>query len=652
MDLSPNHAHSLSELSSKERAPPLARPAVSPPPLLERPDEECDYEGAEQVSFPALASEEIENWKRTCEQSFEEEKNTRADRKRHEFEKKLGLIEEGSNKRLEERRMNKKMAQEASVAKSIAKERERQWLIDLDHNMLRQQYAQRTHEMEHKLLMCEQEKLEQQRQKVIEKYISLEQEALHVQHEFNHACQQSRYPHLLPVEKLDRVKQSLKDLQESLHMAMASDNPDSKKVEHFQHTIGGLRAAVLDLQRDVTNSNERGDSDARRKQQEQEMAQEAARVAKEQARQAVEEQARQREAEKAKQAQEQRAEVTQNKEATAAAQKVPSAPNVSTSGMPKSAVSEYRSLQAHILEATKSLQPFVTDNSSKKYRFDLQKAVTLTVNAISAQSGQQVIEKLTYLKHLLKKQPVDVSGRKVSTGEHPMATLFCCNLMAKKFVEQGQVAPKHDIFPYASIIVALWIEFPDFGTLFLAHLYQMCPVLVPYYVPKEAGMSDVEHMVLQGYKVFDGKTESEDDFLKRMCGVVRLYAAIIQTQAAIFGTGVSHPHGLERGWMWLARILNSDPYPSLTATALCEFLEVCGYALQKEYKRQFKKLFIVMCKDFLPKIESVTSQRGPMERLKQFLEGCEHSGKVPEPEGLLKLDFWKTKSQGGGIVCA
>ena len=43
---------------------------------------------------------------------------------------------------------------------------------------------------------------------------------------------------------------------------------------------------------------------------------------------------------------------------------------------------------------------------------------------------------------------------------------------------------------------------------------------------------------LQGYKVSDdGKAESEDDFLKRMGGVVRLYAAMIQTQVAIFGAG-------------------------------------------------------------------------------------------------------------------
>ena len=103
-------------------------------------------------------------------------------------------------------------------------------------------------------------------------------------------------------------------------------------------------------------------------------------------------------------------------------------------GMPKSALGEYKALQSHLLEATKSLQPFTSDAPSKKYRFDLQKAVTLNVNAISAQSGQQVLDKLSNIKRLLRKQPVEVSGKKVSTNDHPLAYLFCCNLLAKKFV--------------------------------------------------------------------------------------------------------------------------------------------------------------------------------------------------------------------------
>ena len=76
---------------------------------------------------------------------------------------------------------------------------------------------------------------------------------------------------------------------------------------------------------------------------------------------------------------------------------------------------------------------------------------------------------------------------------------------------------------------------------------------------------------LLGYKVNrDGEVEGEDSYLRRMSGIVRLYAAIIQTPTK----PRPHPHGLEHGWAWLARVLNMEPHPSLTATALYDLLEV------------------------------------------------------------------------------
>ena len=83
------------------------------------------------------------------------------------------------------------------------------------------------------------------------------------------------------------------------------------------------------------------------------------------------------------------------------------------------------------------------------------------------------------------------------------------------------------------------------------------------------------HLRLQGYKVSSkGTVESEDMFLNRMRGIVRLYAAIIQTLPLPVGTQLPHPHSLEYGWAWLARVLNMEPHPTLTATAIGDFLEV------------------------------------------------------------------------------
>ena len=69
--------------------------------------------------------------------------------------------------------------------------------------------------------------------------------------------------------------------------------------------------------------------------------------------------------------------------------------------------------------------------------------------------------------------------------------------------------------------------------------------------------------------------ETEDKFLRRMRGFVRLYAAIISSSPLPFEQLQCHPHGLDHGWAWLSRILNMEPHPTLTATALGDFLEVC-----------------------------------------------------------------------------
>ena len=115
-------------------------------------------------------------------------------------------------------------------------------------------------------------------------------------------------------------------------------------------------------------------------------------------------------------------------------------------------------------------------------------------------------------------------------------------------------------------------------------------------------------------------------FLNRMRGIVRLYAAIIQTLPLPVGPSRPHPHGLEHGWAWLARVLNMEPHPTLTATAIGDFLEVknhsyrafplsyldslwscfsltqtAGHALLRKYNKVFKKLLFVLCKEYVPK---------------------------------------------------
>ena len=89
-----------------------------------------------------------------------------------------------------------------------------------------------------------------------------------------------------------------------------------------------------------------------------------------------------------------------------------------------------------------------------------------------------------------------------------------------------------------------------------------------------------------GYMVSsDGKVENQDLFLNRVRGTVLLYAAIIQTpQLPTSQMPRPHPQGLEYGWAWLARMLNIEPHPVVTAAALGDFLEVSiSYCLFHPY---------------------------------------------------------------------
>ena len=58
--------------------------------------------------------------------------------------------------------------------------------------------------------------------------------------------------------------------------------------------------------------------------------------------------------------------------------------------------------------ATSTSLTSTQDRGLKMYRFDLQKAVTGTINAVSSNSGQDLIGKIIHLKKLFSGQPVQV----------------------------------------------------------------------------------------------------------------------------------------------------------------------------------------------------------------------------------------------------
>ncbi|KAF4110369.1 mRNA export factor GLE1 isoform X2 [Onychostoma macrolepis] len=287
------------------------------------------------------------------------------------------------------------------------------------------------------------------------------------------------------------------------------------------------------------------------------------------------------------------------------------------------------------------------DTQMKKLKMELQKAATTPVSQIANISGAPLKEAFEKIDKLLSSRPVTSAGKTVSTSQHPQGLDFVSYKLAEKFVKQGEeeVASNHSAaFPIAAVASGIWELHPKIGELILAHLHKKCPYAVPHYPPMESGTSVEDYQKILGYRVDDSKVEGQDSFLKRMSGMIRLYAAIIQMRWPYTGKQGPHPHGLNHGWRWLAQLLNMEPLADITATILFDFLEVCGNALMKQYRGQFWKLILLIYEEYFPRIEAVTStgQMGSVTRLKQFLETSLRTKQVPVPKSELGSAFFRS----------
>ncbi|KAM4746659.1 mRNA export factor GLE1 [Anableps anableps] len=287
------------------------------------------------------------------------------------------------------------------------------------------------------------------------------------------------------------------------------------------------------------------------------------------------------------------------------------------------------------------------DAQTRKLKMELQKAATIPISQISSNSGSQLREIFDKIDKLLSGRAVVCGGKSVSVSQHPQGLEFVGYKLAEKFVKQGEeeVASHHEAaFPIAIVASGIWELHPQVGDLILAHLHKSCPYSVPHYPPMKDGTPVDEYQKILGYRVNDSGVEGQDSFLKRMSGMIRLYAALIQLKWPFSSKQGSVPHGLNHGWRWLAQMLNMEPLADITATLLFDFLEVCGNALMKQYQGQFWKLILLLKDEYFPRIEAVTSsgEKGSVMRLKVFLETSLQSRQISPPKGQLSATFWRS----------
>uniref|UniRef100_H3DH43 mRNA export factor GLE1 n=1 Tax=Tetraodon nigroviridis TaxID=99883 RepID=H3DH43_TETNG len=283
---------------------------------------------------------------------------------------------------------------------------------------------------------------------------------------------------------------------------------------------------------------------------------------------------------------------------------------------------------------------------TKKLRQELQKAATIPVGQITSQTGSQVKDIYEKIDQLLSGQPLVLEGRSVSTSLHPQGQKFTFYKLAEKFVKQGEeeVASHFEAaFPIAAVASGIWEQHPEVGELLLAHLYRKCPYVVPHYPGMKKGMTVEDYRKVLGYRDDSFGVEDDESFMKRMSGVIRLYAAIMQQKWPYSSKPGPPPHGLNHGWRWLAQMLNMEPVSGITATLIFEFLEVCGNALHSQYRDQFW-LILLLNEEYILRIEAVTNSgdMGSVIRLKQFTEAALKSRHISPPRGQLSSAFWRS----------
>ncbi|XP_026804768.1 uncharacterized protein PFB0765w-like [Rhopalosiphum maidis] len=306
----------------------------------------------------------------------------------------------------------------------------------------------------------------------------------------------------------------------------------------------------------------------------------------------------------------------------------------------KQFLENHLTIQEYLKKIENMYSSFLYDDNLKSLRQELIKSINTPVNSISSISSWHMKDKFEKLDALLKCKTVKTGNSTVTANSHPEALIFCKDTLAKKIINIGEqvVSVKTETgFEVASIVTELWNIHPDFGILLYARFKQKCPCLIPYNAVKTNEETDEEFYKSLCYNYTNGVVEKQDKYVKRMTGIVRLFAAIIITESKS-GKAL----GIGQAWMLIAATVNLVPQLDITAILLHEILIITGYELKQAYGRQFIKMLEYINTNYMKKIDEVTpiGCGGPVQRLKTFISKVIQVGYIEKPKGIIPYNFW------------
>ena len=256
----------------------------------------------------------------------------------------------------------------------------------------------------------------------------------------------------------------------------------------------------------------------------------------------------------------------------------------------KGAIEYKQKFESSLKAFTEQTADFVSDRSMKDAQRGIKKFITLAVQQISA-TQEQVNKKSSSLAHFISQQ-------------HDVQKKFSILTLAGKLMSQCDVQitrlPSF-AFPLAQVAVSVGHHHPELLGIITGMLHRDCPLSVPALYVKKEIEPELKYFKAMCFKIDDSgsyaKVEADDEYVDRLQGYVRFYAALLQSDNAVDNFNIS------TAWIYLAWLLNAIPASRYSASALDAFLSVAGYKLWLTFKTQFVKLLRYIQDIFLKELK-------------------------------------------------
>ncbi|KAL8106390.1 mRNA export factor GLE1 [Apium graveolens] len=213
-----------------------------------------------------------------------------------------------------------------------------------------------------------------------------------------------------------------------------------------------------------------------------------------------------------------------------------------------------------------------------------------------------------------------------STNPRASTVIFAEKIVSQCVNPSGSFSKS--VFAYAQVIVLVTSQVPQTMEICLAELNRVCIYSVPKYMSYSESVFKTKEAYNKaiGYQEEDGKLENPDTYVERVRSCMKLYGALVQTEAE----GVKNPHGIEEGWAWMARFLNALPANLYTAVSLQAFIEMAGFALYRRYRSQFKKMLNIISRNFVSALEQRPDLANVVMNIKVYIDSSKF---LEEPDG-------------------